>query len=170
MATSVKHASATKKGDINKSNRLKPFPVAVHRSLLAVWNGTDFLTMYSANKLGRFPSCIYEASTLALSKIWKSFAPYMQEKASRLVKYTIDHELALPLPAFPGGDVSGKVWPTLITTQQVGIYLKVLLGFTTYHANSPTPIYWRITQCVYSLSASILTLHVPSVKKWCNKM
>jgi len=43
----------------------------------------------------------------------------------------IDHALAPPLPAFPGDDVSGKVWPTLITTQQVGIYLKILLGFAS---------------------------------------
>jgi len=42
-----------------------------------------------------------------------------------LIKFTIDHELAPLLPAFHVGDVSGKVWPTLITTQQVGIYLKI---------------------------------------------
>ena len=32
-----------------------------------------------------------------------------------------DHELAPP-SAFPTGDISGKVWATLITTQQKGIY------------------------------------------------
>ena len=52
----------------------------------------------------------------------------------------IDHELALPLPAFPEGDVSGKVC-ALITTQQVGIYPKVLLAFATYCTTSLTPIY-----------------------------
>jgi len=38
--------------------------------------------MYSSDKLSRFPS--YEASTLALSKIWKPFAPFVQEKSLRL--------------------------------------------------------------------------------------
>ena len=73
----------------------------------------------------------------------------------------INHKLALPLPAFPAGDVSGKVWPTLITTQQVGIYLKILLGFAAYHASSPVP-YWHIALGVYSLCANILVLHVLS--------
>ena len=41
----------------------------------------------------------------------------------------INHKLAPPLPAFPVGDVSGKVWSTLITTQQGGIYPKSSLGF-----------------------------------------
>ena len=42
--------------------------------------------------------------------------PCVQEKALRLnasSQFTIDHELALPLPAFAVGDVSGKVWSTL---------------------------------------------------------
>ena len=33
---------------------------------------------------------------------------------------------------FPRGDVSGKVWPTLISTQQAGIYPKSSLGFAIY--------------------------------------
>ena len=41
----------------------------------------------------------------------------------------IDHELAPPLPGFPVGDVSEKVWSTLITAQQAGIYPKSLFGF-----------------------------------------
>ena len=36
-----------------------------------------------------------------------------------------------PLPAFPVSDVSGKVWSTLITTQQARIYPKGLL-LTSY--------------------------------------
>ena len=41
---------------------------------------------------------------------------------------------------FPVGDVSGKVWSTLITDQQEGIYPQSSLGFATYmrensHAN-----------------------------------
>jgi len=43
--------------------------------LLAVWNGVDFLTYYV------------------------QFLKTQQEKALPLVKFTIDHELALPLPA-----------------------------------------------------------------------
>ena len=35
-----------------------------------------------------------------------------------------NHKLAPPLPAFPVGDVSGKMWPTLLATQQAGIYPK----------------------------------------------
>ena len=53
-------------------------------------------------------------------------------KASRLnasSQFTIDHKLALPLPAFAVGDVSGKVWSTLISTQQGGIYPQSSLGF-----------------------------------------
>jgi len=64
---------------------LKPFSVAIHCSLPAIRNGADFLTMYSSDKLSRFPSYKYEASTLALSKIWKLFAPFVQEKASCLI-------------------------------------------------------------------------------------
>ena len=37
-----------------------------------------------------------------------------------------DHELA------PRGDVRGKVWSTLITTQQAGVYPKSSLGFAVY--------------------------------------
>ena len=47
----------------------------------------------------------------------------------------------LLLPAFCVGDESGKVWPTFVTTQQVGIYPKILLGFATYCMSSPAPIY-----------------------------
>jgi len=43
----------------------------------------------------------------------------------------IDHELALPLPAFAVGDVSRKVWSTLISTQQGGIYPQSSLSFVT---------------------------------------
>ena len=43
-----------------------------------------------------------------------------------------DYELA-PVPA---GDVSGKVWSTLNTTQQAGVYPKSSLGFATYHVSS----------------------------------
>ena len=83
-----------------------------------------------------------------------------------LVKFTIDHELALPLPAFPVCNVSGKVWPTLITTQQVGIYLKILLDSAAYCMSSltPSPIYWLISLCVYSPCANILALRMLSVK------
>ena len=42
------------------------------------------------------------------------------------------YELAPPLPASPLGDVSGKVWPTLITTQQAEIYPKSSLGYIIY--------------------------------------
>ena len=61
------------------------------------------------------------------------------------------------------GDVSGKVWFTLITTNQAGIYLKSSLGFATYRASSPALIYWRIAVCVYSLCANVLVLNVLSV-------
>ena len=44
-------------------------------------------------------------------------------------QFTIEHELAPPLPAFAVGDVSGKVWSTLISTQQGGIYPQASLGF-----------------------------------------
>ena len=53
-----------------------------------------------------------------------------------------DHELAPPLPAFPVGDVRGKVWSTPITTQHAGIYPKSSLGFTTYRVSFPVTIYW----------------------------
>ena len=43
-----------------------------------------------------------------------------------------DYELALPLPTFPMGYVSGKVWSTFITTQQAGIYQKSSLAFAIY--------------------------------------
>ena len=85
----------------------------------------------------------YLKLVFALIKIWKSFAPFVQEKALHLIalgKFTISHELAPPLPAFPASDVSGRVWPTLTTTQQVGISLKILLGFATYCAASFAPI------------------------------
>ena len=51
--------------------------------------------------------------------MWKPLLPCDQEKASRLNAFswfTIDHELAPPLPAFAVADVSGKVWSTLIST------------------------------------------------------
>ena len=54
----------------------------------------------------------------------------------------IDHKLALPLPAFPLSDVSGKAWSTLII-EQGGIYPKRSLGFAIYCASSPAPIYWH---------------------------
>ena len=77
-----------------------------------------------------------------LSKICKPFASLLQEKGfvfdrQPLAKVTVDHELALPLPGFQVDAVSWKVWPTLVTTQQVGIYPKILLGFTSF----PVPIY-----------------------------
>ena len=49
--------------------------------------------------------------------------------------------------AFPAGNVSGKVWPTLITTQQVGIYPKSSLAWLHYllhkfsHTNIATSCY-----------------------------
>jgi len=57
----------------------------------------------------------------------------------------IGHELAPPFSAFPMGDVSGKVWSTLITTLQGGIYPKSSLGFAIYGVSSTVPIYWRFT-------------------------
>ena len=51
--------------------------------------------------------------------------------------------------AFPASDASGKVWSTLLTTQQEGIYPKSSLGFAT-------------CMCKISL-ANILALHVLSV-------
>ena len=65
--------------------------------------------------------------------------------------------------AFPAGGVSRKLWFTLITTQQEGIYPKNSLRFVTYHVNSPTPTYWHIALCVYSPGANILALHVLGV-------
>ena len=72
-------------------------------------------------------------------------------------------KLALPLPAFPVGDVSGKVWSTLITTKR-GICPQSSLGFAIFHVSSLTPIYWHFLLCVYSLCTNILPFHVLSVK------
>ena len=53
----------------------------------------------------------------------------------------INHKLAPPLPTFCAGYVSEKVWPTLVNTQHVGIYPKILLGFATFCTSSPASIY-----------------------------
>ena len=137
---------------------LKLFSVAIHRSLLAICWFSHLLRTVPTN------STDFQASTC---KIWKPFAPFVQENAWRLTalgKITIDNKLTPPLAAFHMGDVSGKVWPTVFTAQQVEIYLKVLLGFATYGASSPASIYWCIVLCVYSPCASILALCVLSVK------
>ena len=55
------------------------------------------------------------------------------------------------------GDVSGKVWSTLISTQQGGIYP---LGFAIQHASSPAP---HFALCVYIPCANILALCILSV-------
>ena len=62
------------------------------------------------------------------------------------------------------GDVSGKVWSTLITTQQAGIYPRTSLGFAIYRVSSPAPIYWHFALRVYWPCANILALCVLSVK------
>ena len=62
------------------------------------------------------------------------------------------------------GDVSGKVWSTLITTQQAGIYPRTSLGFAIYRISSPAPIYWRFALRVYCPCANILALCVLSFK------
>ena len=68
--------------------------------------------------------------------------------------------------AFPAGDVSRKMWSTLITTQQEGIYLqKARLASLLTRVNSPPPKYWHITLHVYSVCTNILVLRVISVKQ-----
>ena len=81
-------------------------------------------------------------------------------------QFTIEHELAPPLPAFAVGDVSGKVWSTLISTQQGGIYPQTSLGFAIQRVSSPAPIYWRFALHAYIPCANILALRVQSVKAW----
>ena len=77
-----------------------------------------------------------------LNKIWKPFAPFVHEKALCLTALSKiqNHSRTRTAPSRLC-DVSGKVWPTLVTTQQVGIYPKILLSFATYCMSSPAPIY-----------------------------
>ena len=62
------------------------------------------------------------------------------------------------------GNASGKVWSTLITTQQGGICPKRSLGFAIYGASSPTPIYCHFALQVYSPMRQYIGLRVLSVK------
>ena len=118
----------------------------------------SFVT-YSSDGLSPFPSYL----KLVLQPYVK-FGNHLlpcRRKGFTLTAPLIIHERARTSTApstFPVGDVSGKVWSTLITTQQEGIYPKSLLGFANCYVNSPVPIYWRIALCVYSLCANILAL------------
>ena len=117
---------------------LKPF--YVHRSLPAIWNSADFLTMYSSNKLRKFKlylialSIIYDWSRTSTAPSclswgwwkWKGVAP--------------------------------------ITTEQVGIYPKVLLAFATYCTTSLTPIYIGTFATVCDPCTNIFGLCILSVK------
>ena len=92
----------------------------------------------------------------------------VRKKVSRLTALSKIHEWSqtgtTPSCPLPMGDVSGRVWPTLITSQQVGIYIKILFGFAACCVSSPTPIYCHIALCVYSPCANVLALHILSVK------
>ena len=91
-----------------------------------------------------------------LNKIWKPFAHFVQEKASSLTAVSKiqnrpqtsttpnSHLLCV-------GDVSGKAWPMLVTTQPVGVYPKILLGFSTYSMSSLAPTY-----CILSVRSTDL--------------
>ena len=70
----------------------------------------------------------------------------------------INHKTSQPLTAFPMGDISGKVWSTLITTQQVGIYPKSSFDFAIYGTSSPTPIYWCLPQLIGLEGLQYITL------------
>ena len=144
--------------------------VNVPHSLQAIWNGAVFLICYVQLWQTKPISKLFEASSPALCKTWKLLVPCVQEKALHLTafsQFTIDHELAPPLPAFSVGDVSGKVWSTLITTQQAEIYPQKLTWYRYLprHVSSPKPIYWCFALCVYSLCTNILALRIQSVKK-----
>ena len=100
---------------------------------------TFSFVMYSSDRPSPFPSYLKLALLPYICKTWKPLVPCVQEKASHLtafIQFTIDRELAPPLPAFPVGDLSGKVWSTLITTQPGGIYPKSSLGFAIYCVSS----------------------------------
>ena len=148
---------------------LRPLSVGVPRSLPAVETVPIFsLVTYSSERLSPFPSYLkvvlqpyvnLEAPFSLCSR--KSFA------FDCLLIIHNHHELAPPLPAFPVGDVSGKVWSTLITTQQAGIYPRTSLGFAIYRLSSPAPIYWRFALSMYCPCANILALRVLSVNTTC---
>ena len=124
----------------------------------------SFVT-YSSDGLSPFPSYL----KLVLQPYVKSGSRLLHMlKKKPFLKFTNDHELAPPLPPFLRGDLSGKVWSTIITTQQEGIYPKSSLGFATYRVSSPAPIYWRIALRVYSPCANILALRILSVKVTAN--
>ena len=85
-------------------------------------------------------------------------------------QFTIKHKLAPPLPAFAVGDVCGKAWSTLISTQQGAIHPQTSLGFaiqrvtrrvlprqyigtSRYTRTSRAPIYWRFAFKVLTTAA-----------------
>ena len=87
-----------------------------------------------------------------------------------------DHKLAPPLPAFPVGDVSGKMWPTLIATQQAGIYPKssplsalVLsrqyIATSRYVCTAHAPIYWGFVYKVL-IHFAALQYHYNKPSEW----
>ena len=121
--------------------------------------------MYNSDGLSSFSSYLKQV-LLPYVKPGSRLFPLLKKKLrvwQSSQQFTSDHELAPPLPAFPAGDVNGKVWSTLITTQQTGVHPKSSLGFAIYCVNSPAPIYWRIALCVFSPYANILALRVLSV-------
>ena len=80
----------------------------------------SFVT-YSSDELSPFPSYL-KLVLLPSVKSGSRLFP-MLKKASHLaalLNFSNDHDLAPPLPAFPTGDISRKVWSTLITNQQAG--------------------------------------------------
>ena len=118
---------------------------------------TFSFVMYSSDGLSPFPSYL-KLVLQPYVKTGSRLLPVLKEKlrfdgpSHKL--FTNDHELAPPLPPSLRGDLSGKVWSTLITTQQAGIYPKSSLGFATYCVNSPAPIYWHIALRVYTPCAN----------------
>ena len=86
--------------------------------------------MYSCDIPSLFPSYL-KLVLLPYVKPRSRLFPVFN-KSFAFDRLLIIHERSPPLPAFPAGDVSGKVWSTLITTQQAEIYPKSLLGFAIY--------------------------------------
>jgi len=114
--------------------------------------------MYSSDRTSPFPSYL-KLVLLPYVKPGSRLFPVSKKKLRVRLPFRNSRSitnLAPPLPAFLMGDVSRKVWSTLITTQQGGIYPKSSLGFAIYHASSPVPIYWRFTLRVYRPCANIL--------------
>ena len=118
--------------------------------------------MYNSGRLSAFP-CYLKLVLLAYVKSGSHLLPML--KKSFVLMVLLERWQTSTAPSvFPAGDVSGKVWSTLITTQQERIYPKSSFGFATYTHENSLPIYWRIALRVYSPCTNILALRVLRVK------